>query len=86
METDNIPTLTDVVQPGDDSMKNHFDAHYFDDSDAAESEELSDELKAKVESLIEQALEETLPSIEQQLKQQLTAKIIDELNTEAAES
>lgn len=27
--TENIPTLTDIVQMGDESMLNHFDAHQF---------------------------------------------------------
>jgi len=27
---ENIPTLTDIVQAGDESMLNHFDAHQFD--------------------------------------------------------
>ena len=26
----NIPTLTEIIQSGDESMANHFDAHYFD--------------------------------------------------------
>ncbi len=87
-ENDNIPTLTDIVQAGDESMKNHFDASFFNESETDETLEtdaLSDELKEKVESLIEQALEDTLPSIELQLKQQLTKKIIQELNAEASE-
>ena len=28
---ENIPTLTQIIQPGDASMENHFDASYFDD-------------------------------------------------------
>ncbi|MCW9013202.1 MAG: hypothetical protein OQL06_05415 [Gammaproteobacteria bacterium] len=30
---DSIPTLTEIVAPGDDSMKNHFDASCLDDMD-----------------------------------------------------
>jgi len=28
---ENIPTLTDIVHAGDESMLNHFDAHQFND-------------------------------------------------------
>ena len=31
---ENIPTLTDIIQAGDESMLNHFDAHQFDDVNA----------------------------------------------------
>jgi len=30
---ENIPTLTDIIQAGDESMLNHFDAHQFDDGE-----------------------------------------------------
>ena len=37
---DNIPTLTDVIVSGDESMKNHFDGHSLDEETETEATEL----------------------------------------------
>ena len=34
---DNIPTLTRVIVPGDESMKNHFDGHMLDEENTDEA-------------------------------------------------
>ena len=81
---DNIPTLTDIIQPGDESMRNHFDASVFDDeinSSDEETESLNnDELKETLDTLIQQAMAETLPAIEARLKETLTEKILQKLS------
>ena len=81
---DNIPTLTDIIQPGDESMKNHFDASVFDDeinSSDEETESLNnDDLKETLDTLIQQAMAETLPAIEARLKETLTEKILQKLS------
>ena len=88
---DHIPTLTDIIQPGDESMKNHFDTAYFDDDNGLDDEGDDEQLEALFEDkpaenlhdtvalLIQEALNETLPSIEEQLKEQLTAKVMNKL-------
>ena len=80
---DNIPTLTDIIQPGDESMKNHFDASAFDQPDNAlddDTETLSnDELKETLDTLIAQAMADTLPAIEAQLKETLSEQILKKL-------
>lgn len=40
---DNIPTLTDIIQAGDQSMLNHFDAHQFDNVQEHQHTENSEE-------------------------------------------
>ncbi|MCW9005753.1 MAG: hypothetical protein OQK70_10845 [Gammaproteobacteria bacterium] len=81
---DNIPTLTDIIQPGDESMRNHFDASVFDDEINSSDEETellnNDELKETLDTLIQQAMAETLPAIEAQLKETLTKKILQKLS------
>ncbi|MCW8853390.1 MAG: hypothetical protein OQK76_08735 [Gammaproteobacteria bacterium] len=81
---DNIPTLTDIIQPGDESMRNHFDASVFDDEINSSDEETellnNDELKETLDTLIQQAMAETLPAIEAQLKETLTEKILQKLS------
>lgn len=46
---ENIPTLTSIIHPGDESMENHFDASYFDDNqliyDDMPEPFISDEIK-----------------------------------------
>ena len=88
-----IPTLTDIIQPGDASMKNHFDSRYFDDDNglddeteprkpsvsAEAAEQPADELRDTIEILVQQALDETMPVIEDQLRQQLTRKVLEKL-------
>ncbi|MDH5471669.1 MAG: hypothetical protein OEY61_02345 [Gammaproteobacteria bacterium] len=79
-----IPTLTDIIQLGDASMKNHFDASLFDQdpeqpSDPAETL-ISDKLKQTLDTLIQEAMDETLPSIEAQLKEKLTSQILQKLS------
>jgi hypothetical protein len=85
-QQDNIPTLTDIIQPGDASMKDHFDARYFDKNRTpAEIGEppLPEELKEILELLIQEALNETLPAIEEQLKTQLTEKVLQKLDPDS---
>ena len=81
---DNIPTLTDIIQPGDESMKNHFDASTFDQPDNAlddDTETLTnDELKETIDTLVAQAMAETLPAIEAQLKETLSEQILQKLS------
>ena len=79
----NIPTLTDIIQPGDESMKNHFDASVFDHEtmtsiDKAETPS-NDELKETIDTLIAQAMAESLPAIEAQLKETLSEQILQKL-------
>ena len=86
---DRIPTLTDIVQAGDPSMKNHFDTAYFDEPEQpqlatdeqgdSEDPALSEELRESITLLIQDALNEAMPVIEDQLKQQLTEKVLEKL-------
>ena len=87
-DDERIPTLTDIIQPGDESMKNHFDKTFFDDDHGLEDDEQLEalfeekpaaDLHDTVALLIQEALNETLPSIEEQLKEQLTAKVMNKL-------
>lgn len=82
---DNIPTLTDIIQLGDESMKNHFDASVFDAEE--ETEEITetdmpvtDELKDTINELVAEAVKETLPTIEAEFKQKLSEQIIEKLS------
>ena len=79
-----IPTLTDMIQAGDPDMKNHFDAHMFDDVDGehdrpAPLSAISDDMRETVELLVQDVLNEQLATIEEQLKQQLTRSVLDKL-------
>ena len=80
---DNIPTLTDIIQAGDESMKNHFNASVFDDETKPSNEETetlaNDELKETIDILIQQALADTLPAIETQLKETLSEQLLQKL-------
>ena len=87
---DQIPTLTDIIHPGDESMKNHFDGSYFDlqeedEKAAAEMAEQygSDEedLKTTVACLIQDTLNETLPEIEERLKAELLDTVMKKLES-----
>lgn len=85
-QDDNIPTLTDIIQIGDESMKNHFDARYFDDENGIDEQSVThlppadhEALRETVESLIQEALDETLPVIENQLRDQLIQKVLTKL-------
>ncbi len=75
---DDIPTLTDIIQPGDVAMKNHFDARYFDTAEPEEKTPTAEQLQ----DLIQEALDETLPLIEEQLRELLVQKVLDKLNRE----
>jgi hypothetical protein len=35
-----IPTLSEVIQPGDESMQDHFDAHFFDNDKGIEAPDI----------------------------------------------
>lgn len=79
-----IPTLTDIIEVGDDAMKNHFDGHAFDDGDEDHDRPeplapVSEALRETVELMVQDALNEQLPVIEEQLKQQLTERILEKL-------
>ena len=88
IDESNIPTLTEIIQLGDASMKNHFDATVFDhdtsetDKDhEIETETLTTEqLKDTIDNLIQQAMDDTLPAIEAQLKEKLTEQILLKLS------
>jgi len=85
-DQDHIPTLTDIIQPGDAAMKDHFDESLFgvDETPAADHESrVSEALKQTIELLIQEALNETLPSIEAQLKTQLTEKVLEKLDRDS---
>ena len=59
---DNIPTLTKIIQPGDESMRNHFDASYFDDDklkiDDTQIDELDEKSNEKQEPFISDNIEQ----------------------------
>jgi len=60
---DNIPTLTQVIQSGDESMRNHFDASYFDNdkelyTDNTETYELGEKSNEKQEPFISDSIEQ----------------------------
>ena len=80
----NIPTLTDIIQPGDESMKNHFDASIFDEQDEQANQDtglqVTDELRETINTLISEAVKETLPTIEAEFKQKLSEQIIEKLS------
>ena len=75
---ENIPTLTDIVSAGDESMKNHFDASYFDEPEKRDEPEVNMDTQAEENPVIEdpftissdldtgelEVLEENMPSIE----------------------
>lgn len=81
---DNIPTLTDIIQLGDKSMKNHFDASVFDEANEESDKNvemlMNDELKETINQLVAEAVKETLPTIEAEFKQKLSAQIIEKLS------
>jgi len=85
-DQDHIPTLTDIIQPGDTAMKDHFDTRSFDvdETPAADHEgPVSEALKQTIELLIQEALNEALPSIEAELKTQLTEKVLEKLDRDS---
>ncbi|MDH5484790.1 MAG: hypothetical protein OEY43_06085 [Gammaproteobacteria bacterium] len=47
----NIPTLTDIIEPGNEDMLNHFDASYFDDGEGAE--EVIDDIGEILDTVID---------------------------------
>ncbi len=52
-----IPILTHIIQPGDASMENHFDASYFDDDkelDTNNSDEFQEEIQVTDDDLIQE--------------------------------
>lgn len=50
---ENIPTLTDIIKPGDASMRNHFDAHQFDISTDTSYTILENSCEDDLQSIIE---------------------------------
>jgi len=65
-----IPTLTDIIKPGDADMTRHFDTRCFDD--AAREAGIPAE---KIEQLVSELLDEMLPAFKQQLVERLLEKI-----------
>jgi len=60
---DNIPTLTQIIQSGDESMRNHFDASYFDNenelnTDSTQTYELGEKSNEKQEPFISDSIEQ----------------------------
>ena len=66
-DDERIPTLTDIIQPGNESMKNHFDKTFFDDDHGLEEDE-------QLEALFEEKPTEipTIDVILSELKEQPT--------------
>jgi len=50
---DKIPTLNDIVCPGDEQMLNHFDAHLFEEETEADNDTISFENASELENLIQ---------------------------------
>ncbi|VAW64942.1 hypothetical protein MNBD_GAMMA08-1981 [hydrothermal vent metagenome] len=50
---DKIPTLSDIVCPGDEAMLNHFDAHLFEEETEADNDTISFENASELENLTE---------------------------------
>jgi hypothetical protein len=65
-----IPTLTDIVKPGDADMTRHFDTRGFNYTKQPAG--LSAE---KVEELVTEVLEEMLPEFKQQLLARLQERL-----------
>lgn len=79
---DSIPTLTDIIKPGDASMKNHFDPRYFDEDDrqiTPDETGAEDELIEIIEVQVQEALNESLPALEERLKGELTRRVLEKL-------
>jgi hypothetical protein len=71
---DDIPTLTDILKPGDPDMAQHFDAHCFDDS--ADTEATTPAEQIDIEKLVSETLDEMLPEFKQQLLARIQQKLV----------
>ena len=69
-----IPTLTNIVKVGDQSMENHFDGHLLDELQKSDEPDTATvELDQNtIDELINDVVNTTLPIIERQLRNQLT--------------
>ena len=69
-----IPTLTNIVKVGDQSMENHFDGHLLDELQKNDEPDTATvELDQNtIDELINDVVNTTLPIIERQLRNQLT--------------
>lgn len=76
-----IPTLTDIVEPGEDDMLHHFDTGAFADMQHMPRYQMLDEheLRNTIELLVDEVVDDLVPSIKQKLKQQLGEKLLAEL-------
>lgn len=83
MSSDNklIPTLTDIIEPGEDDMLHHFDTGAFSDMQDMPRYQMLDEneLRNTIELLVDEVVDDMMPSIKQKLKQQLGEKLLAEL-------
>lgn len=83
MSADNkqIPTLTDIIEPGDDDMLHHFDTHAFAQAQDMPRYQMLDEneLRNTIEMLVDEVVDDLIPTIKQQLKQELGEKLLAEL-------
>ena len=69
-----IPTLTNIVKVGDQSMENHFDGHLLDELQKSDEPDTATvELDQNtIDELINDVVNTTLPIIERQLRNQLS--------------
>lgn len=69
-----IPTLTNIVKVGDQSMENHFDGHFLDEiQESDEPDTAAVKLNQNtIDDLINDVVHTTMPIIERQLRNQLT--------------
>lgn len=76
-----IPTLTDIIEPGDDDMVHHFDTHAFAEMKDMPRYQVLDEneLRNTIEMLVDEVVDDMMPSFKQKLKQQLGEKLLQEL-------
>ncbi|TNF33909.1 MAG: hypothetical protein EP315_07870 [Gammaproteobacteria bacterium] len=76
-----IPTLTDIIEAGEDDMLHHFDTGAFADMQTVPRYQTLDEneLRNIIESLVDEVVDDMMPSIKQQLKQQISDKLLAEL-------
>ncbi|HEY9052017.1 MAG TPA: hypothetical protein VIQ03_10770 [Gammaproteobacteria bacterium] len=76
-----IPTLTDIIEPGEDDMLHHFDTGAFADMQDMPRYQVLDEneLRNTIELLVDEVVDDMMPAIKQKLKQQLGEKLLSEL-------
>ena len=71
-DSDRIPTLTEIVETGDASMKNHFDGMFVDDQRDQEHPKIK--LDAQdIDEIINEVINSVMPAIERQCRNQLAS-------------